>query len=111
MNQNNANNNQQNNQNNGEYNNNSNHNNENRYNGNPNGGPQYNSNVRDFPPRQQYPRKKSAATIVIAIILILMGTSHIVDTFIPWVFNWVDSGLVISCLAIFIGFYLLVKKP
>lgn len=68
-------------------------------------------NVREFPPRQEYPRKKSAATIVVAIVLILMGTSHIVDTFIPWVFEWIDSGLIISCLAIFIGFFLLVKKP
>lgn len=79
--------------------------------GNSNNGAYNNSNVRDFPPRTQYPRKKSAATVIVAIVLILMGTSHIVDTFVPWLFNWIDSGLVFSCLAIFVGFYLLVKKP
>lgn len=61
-------------------------------------------------PKTQYPRRKSTGTIVVGIVLILIGTSHIVDTFLPWVFDWVDSGLVFAAVAIIAGFALLVKR-
>ena len=56
------------------------------------------------------PKKRSTGSLIVAIILILMGTSYIVDTFLPWVFDWLDSGLIIAGVAIFAGFALLIKR-
>lgn len=64
-------------------------------------------------PYQQYqaaPKRKSTATVVVAIILVLMGASYIVNEFLPWVFDWLDSGLIVAGVAIIAGFGLLIKK-
>lgn len=69
-----------------------------------------NYNNANTPPKTQYPRRKSSGTVIVGIILILIGTSHIIDTFFPWIFEWLDSGLLFAGAAIIIGFGLLVKK-
>lgn len=62
------------------------------------------------PPRPNYPKRRSTAAMVAGLVLILMGTSYIANKFMPWVFEWLDSGLVIAGVAIVAGFALLVKK-
>lgn len=76
-----------------------------------NAGSYYNNNGKNgYGPGTQYPKRKSTATIIVAIALILMGVSYIINTFLPWVFAWLDSGLVIAIAAIIVGFGLLLKR-
>ncbi len=77
---------------------------------NANGSGNCGTNKYDSPPQQTYPYKKSTAKTIIGIALILYGVYHIVDKFIPWLFDWIDSGIVFSAAAIVIGFVILVKR-
>ena len=79
-------------------------------NSNGNNGGNSGSNGSYSRPQTVYPKRKSSAAVIIGIILILAGTAHIVDKFLPWVFNWIDSGMVIAAAAIIFGVGLLVKR-
>ncbi len=61
-------------------------------------------------PKPNYPRRRSTAAVIAGIVLILMGTSYVVNKFLPWVFDWLDSGLIIALVAIVAGFALMVRK-
>ena len=58
----------------------------------------------------QYPKKRSRLSMIAGIILILMGISYIVNKFLPWIFAWLDSGLIIAAVAVAAGLTLLVRK-
>jgi hypothetical protein len=77
-----------------------------------NGNGKYNTGTYNYntPPKTSYPRRRSTVTMIVGAILIILGVSHIVDEFLPWVFDWIDSGLVFAGVAIFVGFVLLIKK-
>lgn len=82
----------------------------NNTNSNYNQGQNTTSQNHQTPPRTNYPRRKSTATMIAGIVLILMGVSYVINKFLPWVFDWLDSGLVIAAAAIVFGFGLLVKR-
>lgn len=85
-------------------------NNGSNYNAGQNNNNNYRPNTGNYAPQQNYQKKKSTGIVVFSIILILMGVSYVVDQFLPWVFDWLDSGLIVASAAIIIGFSLLIKK-
>ena len=75
-------------------------------------GNQYQNSAQgsNYKPYANYPKKRSAVSMIAGIVMILIGISYIVDKFLPWVFEWLDSGLVFAVAAIIVGFALLIKK-
>jgi|GEM_PF-6265604 len=67
----------------------------------------YNNNVK---PNTNYPRKRSSVSVVAGIIMILVGISYITNEYLPWIFVWLNPGLLIAIAAIIVGFALIIKK-
>ena len=61
-------------------------------------------------PNTNSPRKRSSISVMAGIIMILVGISYITNEYIPWIFAWLNPGLLIAIAAIIVGFALIVKK-